>query len=211
MHEAEQYLRNPETPYSLYIQYQGRRRRLFYNRDQNICGIIGIGRRRYGFGFGDWDNIEKIFKPAPDKDPEEINRRLIRKFQREAAKAGFTSPFIRKIQHADYSKDLYKNGITTGTSIDGQIITLEAVRKWCGKTTYRSFCEAVKNRTPFHSGRFDFRGYDGSLWVEPCDKDDGYHRVGDLTAGFSKEYRGCGNGYYYLLINEHSFIGCDID
>ena len=92
MHEAEQYLRNPETPYSLYIQYQGRRRRLFYNRDQNICGIIGIGRRRYGFGFGDWDNIEKIFKPAPDKDPEEINRRLIRKFQREAAKAGFTSP-----------------------------------------------------------------------------------------------------------------------
>lgn len=69
MHEAEQYLRNPETPYSLYIQYQGRRRRLFYNRDQNICGIIGIGRRRYGFGFGDWDNIEKIFKPAPDKDP----------------------------------------------------------------------------------------------------------------------------------------------
>ena len=109
MHEAEQYLRNPETPYSLYIQYQGRRRRLFYNRDQNICGIIGIGRRRYGFGFGDWDNIEKIFKPAPDKDPEEINRRLIRKFQREAAKAGFTSPFIRKIQHADYSKDLYKN------------------------------------------------------------------------------------------------------
>ena len=108
MHEAEQYLRNPETPYSLYIQYQGRRRRLFYNRDQNICGIIGIGRRRYGFGFGDWDNIEKIFKPAPDKDPEEINRRLIRKFQREAAKAGFTSPFIRKIQHADYSKDLYE-------------------------------------------------------------------------------------------------------
>lgn len=87
MHEAEQYLRNPETPNSLYIQYQGRRRRLFYNRDQNICGIIGIGRRRYGFEFGDWDGIEKIFKPAPDKDPEEINRRLIRKFQREAAKA----------------------------------------------------------------------------------------------------------------------------
>ena len=100
MHEAEQYLRNPETPNSLYIQYQGRRRRLFYNRDQNICGIIGIGRRRYGFGFGDWDGIEKIFKPAPDKDPEEINRRLIRKFQREAAKAGFTSPFIRNIQNS---------------------------------------------------------------------------------------------------------------
>ena len=85
------------------------------------------------------------------------------------------------------------------------------MRRYCGETTYRCFCEAVHSRTPFHSGRFDFRGYDGSLWVEPCDKDDGYHRVGDLTAGFSKEYRGCGNGYYYLLINEQTFIGCDID
>ena len=44
MHEAEQYLRNPETPDSLYVQYKGRRRRLFYNRDNSIFGIIGIGK-----------------------------------------------------------------------------------------------------------------------------------------------------------------------
>lgn len=211
MHEAEQYLRNPETPNSLYVQYKGRRRRLFYNREQNAIGIVAPGKRTRGYYFSDWNGIEKILDPAPAKDPAEDNRRLIRKFQREAAKAGFTSPFIRKIQHADYSKDLYKNGITSGTSIDGQIITLEAVRKWCGETIYRSFCDAVKNRTPYHSVRFDFRGYDGSLWVEPCDKDDDYHQAGDLNAGFSKEYRGCGNGYYYLLINEQTFIGCDID
>lgn len=60
MHEAEQYLRNPETPDSLYVQYKGRRRRLFYNRDNSIFGIIGIGKRRRGFGFSDWDGIEKI-------------------------------------------------------------------------------------------------------------------------------------------------------
>ena len=47
--------------------------------------------------------------------------------------------------------------------------------------------------------------------MEVYDKDDGYHQAGDLNAGFSKEYRGCGNGYYYLLINEQTFIGCDID
>lgn len=211
MHEAEQYLRNPENPNSLYVQYKGQRRRLFYNRDQNCCGIIAVGKRRRGFGFSDWNGIEKIFWPEPAKDSAEVNRRLIRKFQREATKAGFTSPFIRKIQHADYNKDLYKNGITTGTRIDGQIITLEAVRKWCGETIYRCFCEAVINRTPYHSVQFDFRGYDGSLWVEVYDKDDGYHQAGDLNAGFSKEYRGCGNGYYYLLINEQTFIGCDID
>ena len=211
MHEAEQYLRNPETPNSLYVQYKGQRRRLFFNREQNAIGIVAPRKRTRGYYFSDWNGIEKILWPAPAEDPAETNRCLIRKFQREAAKAGFTSPFIRKIQHADYSKDLYKNGITSGTSIDGQIITLEAVRKWCGETIYRSFCEAVKNRTPYHSERFDFRGYDGSRGVEVYDKDDGYHQAGDLNAGFSKEYRGCGNGYYYLLINEQTFIGCDID
>ena len=138
MHEAEHYLRNPETPNSLYIQYQERRRRLFFNREQNAIGIVAPGKRTRGYHFSDWNGIEKIFWPAPAEDPAEANRRLIRKFQHEAAKAGFTSPFIRKIQHADYSKDLYKNGITTGTRIDGQIITLEAVRKWCGETIYRS-------------------------------------------------------------------------
>ena len=93
--------------------------------------------------------------------------RLIRKNQREAAKAGFTNPFIRKIQNADCNKTLYENRITTGNCIDGQIITLDAVRKWCGTGGYQQFREAVKNRIPFRSSRFDFRGYDGSLWVEP--------------------------------------------
>lgn len=211
MHEAEQYIRNPETPNYLYIQYKGRRRRLFYNRELDLCGIIGIGKRRRGSIFNDWNGIEKIFRPAQSKDPAEINRRLIRKFQREAAKANFTNSFIRKIQNADCRKSLYENGITTGTQIDGQIISLEAVRKWCGEGVYRCFCEAVRNRTPFRSGTFDFRGYDGSLWVEVYDKDDGYHHVGDINAGFSKEFRNCWNGYYYLLINEQTFIGCDID
>ena len=34
---------------------------------------------------------------------------------------------------------------------------------------------------------------------------------GDVKAGFCKEYRNCGNGYYYLLINDTYVIGCDID
>ena len=73
------------------------------------------------------------------------------------------------------------------------------------------FCKAVENHTPFHSLRFNFRGYDGSLWVEPHDNDDSYYRAGDLSAGFSKEFRNSLNGYYYLLINERTFIGYDVD
>ena len=28
---------------------------------------------------------------------------------------------------------------------------------------------------------------------------------------FAKEFRNCGNGYYYLLINDNYFIGYDVD
>ena len=38
-----------------------------------------------------------------------------------------------------------------------------------------------------------------------------YYKAGDIAAGFSKEYRGCANGYYYALIDDEHFIGIDID
>ena len=44
----------------------------------------------------------------------------------------------------------------------------------------------------------------GTLWCEPREN-------GDMIAGFSKEYRHTGNGYYYLLINDSTMIGYDID
>ena len=73
------------------------------------------------------------------------------------------------------------------------------------------FRKSLAERRSYRSGRFDFRGYDGTLWIEIADKDDGYYRRGDIKAGLSKEYRGCGNGYYYLLIDDEHFIGVDID
>ena len=65
------------------------------------------------------------------------------------------------------------------------------------------FREAFKKKEKYSSYRFDFCGYDGTLWCEPKEN-------GDMIAGFSKEYH-CGNGYYYLLINDDCVIGYDID
>ena len=65
------------------------------------------------------------------------------------------------------------------------------------------FRTALKQGEKFSTGRFDFCGYDGTLWCEPREN-------GDMAAGFSKEYRNCGNGYYYLLINDEYMIGYDI-
>lgn len=103
-----------------------------------------------------------------------------------------------------FGKSLYENRITTGTRIDGQCIRLSTIEKYCGTGNMSLFRQAMKDKKKFSTYRFDFCGYDGTLWCEPREN-------GDMAAGFSKEFRNCGNGYYYLLINDEYMIGYDID
>lgn len=39
IHPAEEYLRNPNNPASLYVRINGKRRRLFINRQEGVIGI----------------------------------------------------------------------------------------------------------------------------------------------------------------------------
>lgn len=213
MHEAELYLRNAANPFYLYVMIDGKRRKLFVNdRETNpTFGIIAPGKSKKGYQFSQWTSIERICYPMGEEQAKQKERKLVLKYQREAAKATFTNPLLRKIKDADISKSLYHNKITTGNEIDGQIISLDSIRRWCGDHVYFMFKQAVREHRYYHSSRFNFRGYDGTLWVEPFEKGDTYHQPGDVTAGFSKEYRDCGNGFYYLLINDDKFIGYDVD
>lgn len=214
MHEAEQYLRNPANPPRLKVIIDGKKRRLFINRTDygGIIGIIAPRKQKKGYVFSKWDAITKICYPQNKKeDTPEDTKKLVLKYQRLATQATFTNPFLRKIAKAVPSKSLYENHITTGVRIEGVIITLEAVRKWCGEVIYREFKKALEERRSYKSCRFNFRGYDGSLWLEPYKDGDTYMKPGDISGGFSKEYRNCLNGYYYLLINDKCFIGYDID
>ena len=137
MHEAEQYLRNPQNPPSLHVIIGGKKRRLFINRDQGQIGIVAPKKKVCGYSFGAWNTIEKICYPRLPRCPEEQNRRLVRKYQQMAARATFSSPYQRKVMKADPSKSLYENGVTTGVTIEGQVISLAAVEKmvWalCGR------------------------------------------------------------------------------
>lgn len=45
IHPAEAYLRNEQNPTSLYVRIAGKRRRLFINRNENVIGIIALGKR----------------------------------------------------------------------------------------------------------------------------------------------------------------------
>lgn len=69
---------------------------------------------------------------------------------------------------------------------------------------YAAFPTSHEGEEKFFLFPLRFCGYDGTLWCEPREN-------GDMAAGFSKEFRNCGNGYYYLLVNDEYMIGYDID
>lgn len=91
IHPAEAYLRNEQNPSFLYIRIYGERRKLFINRGgENAIGIIAKGKRKRGYIFTDWDNIEKIYTPSQDNEKDR-NRKLLLKYQRLARLATHTS------------------------------------------------------------------------------------------------------------------------
>ncbi|WP_305380713.1 hypothetical protein [uncultured Duncaniella sp.] len=180
-------------------------RRLFMSQDGRLCEFAPRSRTK-GFPIG--SQAVEHWTALNPAEPKTTN--IVRKFQRYAAKADFTSPFIRKCLEADPEKDCYANGLTTGTHIDGEIISLQAIARY-DDWAISQFRKALRERQNYRSCRFDFRGYDGALWLEVVTEDTKYSRKGDIIAGFSKEYRGCGNGYYYTLIDNEHFIGTDID
>lgn len=191
--------------YTIITDKGSEKKRLFMSAQGNVCEFAPRSRKRgYAIPLNvveSWRSIEEVQRNEAD---------TVVKFRRYAARASFPSAFVRKCLAADPTKDCYENRLTTGTRIDGEIISLNAIERYASGYV-RAFRKALMERREYHSCRFDFRGYDGSLWIEIAEKDDSYNRKGDVMAGFSKEYRGCGNGYYYSLIDDEHFIGTDID
>lgn len=142
-----------------------------------------------------WEWVTKIFAPTEAPNPT-------LKFIKEAKKAKFSNSFIRECLAADPEKGPYENGLSTGTIIDGQCITVKALED---EFPYKMklFWEKFKAGETWTSSRDRWRGYDMSVWVNNVN--------GDVVAGLNMEYYNCGNGRYYLLINEEKFIGMDID
>ena len=195
--QAQAYLR--ENTYGklravIHDPYYGQRNATICNGRSAVMAL-SPGRRTRGYLI-DWSWVKKVFAPAEPKNPT-------LKFKKEAAKAQFYNDFIEKCLDADPAKGPYQNGLTTGTSIDGKCITTKAVFDEFSHLESH-FWDAFKKGEEWHSPRYRWRGYDMSLWV-------GRDSQGRGVAGLNMEYENCGNGYYYMLINEDKFIGIDID
>lgn len=187
--------------------------RFFISTDGVLC-VFGKGRSRRGSYLREemLENFKRWLAPTKEQNVDTWRWNNIRKYRKMAAQAQFTNSFIqdclklpetREQWETDGKKRLYDYGITTGNRIDGKVISLASIEKrfpWHVKP----FRQAVAEKTKYHSMRFIFRGYDCTLetWL---------NNDGELMATMALEFRNCGNGYYYILINEDNFIGYDID
>jgi len=172
----------------------------------------GSSRRGYQITSYHLEQIKEI-KEKIIINPDDKNYKLVAKYRKQALKAGFINDFIRDCLsipdsrekwEAEGKKDLYKYGITSGNWIEGQVITLKNILSKLRQEYQEMVIEAIKEKKDFSLSRFEFNGYDGSLQFTKKEN-------GDFIGYFNKEFRGCGNGYYYLLINEDNFIGYDVD
>lgn len=177
--------------------FYGKRNATLCNGGSEPMVMMPKGKRR-GYRL-DWSWVKEVW--LEKADPSGATKKFIDK----AKKATFTNSFIRKCLAADPAKSPYANGLSTGVPIEGKIITLKCFGQYYPEIE-RRFREALLERREYESYRVPFHGYEAtmSLWFEDKEKT-------SLCGGLSMEYKDCGNGYYYLLINDNEFIGYDID
>jgi len=214
------------------VATSGKKDRFFISESGSLCRFKPRSSRRgYVVCESDLARYAQFISIKPRPNGEEKlrkNYRLIEKYNRMAGEASFTNPFIRDclslpdfdawrmdlVEPSSWEKDkeprpktLYELHITTGTQIDGKVISLNRISKKYPREIER-LRESIRNRTPgkLITNRWaKFAGYDISL------ETDLNTETGDFRGFLSLEYAGCGNGYYYLLINDENFIGYDVD
>ena len=214
------------------VDTNGKKDRFFISDGGSLCRFKARSSRRgYYVSESDLARYEQFLNPTVTPTGEEKLRkeyRLIEKYKRMAGEASFTNHFIRdcvSLPEFDvWSKDvvapssrekdkewrpktLYELHITPGTNIDGKVISLNRIAKKYPAEVER-LRESIVNKSVGHfiTGRWaKFAGYDISI------ETDLNVETGDFRGFLSLEYAGCGNGYYYLLINDDNFIGYDVD
>lgn len=214
------------------VDASGRKTRFFISDSGSLCRFKPRSSRRgYILLEPDVERFKYFINVQPPLTGEEKARkdyRIIEKYKRLASEASFTNHFIRDcvalpdfetwrtdpVETSSWEKDkearsktLYELHITTGTNIDGKVISLNRIAKKYPReieNLREAICDKLARR--IITGRWaKFAGYDISIETE-------YNiESGDFRGFLSLEYAGCGNGYYYLLINDENFIGYDVD
>lgn len=206
----------------------GTKFRFFISTNESLCYFAAKSSRKGPYFpetmFPALVNFQ-FSKPRTEESFEKKIYNQIAKYKRMAEKATFTNNFITDckalpasfdqwkkelkepnswdIEQKPRPKSLFDYSITTGNKIDGVVISIERIGKQYPRYAER-LREAIKNQSEGHiCSSTPFAGYEMTLSTAK--------REGMFFGYLSLEYKGCGNGYYYLLINDDNFIGYDVD
>ncbi len=209
MHDAEKALRDQNTPDFLEVIYLGANRTIYFNRDTDNFTINIPSSSEFRMPFRNWNNITKVFdadnltRKQRTANLEQKKKKLSLKYFENAHNAEFTNSFIEACLRADIRKSPLENGLTTGSEIDGKLVSIDAIRKEAGEIV-DDFLNAFKKRKVYRSKQFYMHNYYCSLYVEVEEK--------CLSVGvFIKSSKNSDKHYRFLLINGRYFIGHSVE
>jgi hypothetical protein len=212
------------------IDRNGKKHRFFVSKGGSLCVYYPrCSRRGVLLNYSDLDNFVKYLPPPAPVDPASERGlracydRTIGKYKKLAGLASFTNGFnesCRALPDFDTwrsepkQKSLCDYGITTGNRIDGVVISVARLALEFPVAMSR-FRAAIGGEADSHLpkgkagdftflSRVPFAGYEATGRLSRTED-------GALSGCLSLEYKGCLNGYYYLLINDDTFIGYDVD
>lgn len=185
--------------------------RLFISSNDVLC-FYAKNKSRRGFQLQEFhlNDFEKVIVKK-ERNEDNLVYNQVAKFRREAMLSTFENDFIRQCRNLpktreewriDGHKGPYQYGLTVGCSIDGIVISLDAIAK-VDKWAVNSFKHHLANNLTYRT-TFKFRGYDATMSLE-------FSGGIELHGYLALEYTGRGNGYYYKLINNNKFIGYEVD
>lgn len=194
--------------------------RLFYYQGGDCLCKFKRGSRLWGIYFV-LDDVVSIELPV-SKTENEIFRHTLKRLIKSLEESGLWADILQWAKWVDSLTDeefdAYKTrvfnapfGSETGTGFIG----IDAFGRMFRKNAIKavnydkswSFEEqvslAIANKEDYHSPRWE-KGYDNSVSVQKG-------KDGIVRGWYSEEYRGCGNGHYYLLIDAKHAIFSEND
>ena len=203
---------NYAKPYRVNLIGGGSKIVRLWKADDGRIAIMGKGRKKWGHELSCYDHYEDYYKRFVKRATDALkmlNESGLWSDIRQSIEHFFTlteseqRELVNDIMTDSYElfyHEVYKeNGKYSW--VHGYQVFESFVRKTCWKSIAwhkwerermsAEVAECIKNGTDFHR-RWE-NGYDNSVEIA--------NRNGEKLAWYSEEYRGCGNGHYYLMFD----------
>lgn len=203
--------------YDVTINGETRVMRLFYHDDSDTICYYKKGSRKYGYPLRDYTNITLHQQKKTDEVKQA--RRFIKKFLALTEESGLWDDMRERmiaINNLDdetlkrFLDDEWTVAAEIGMKRSGVDCLAYTIKKGFKKINYdkydtwveEQFAKCIKEKNEF---RMAWRkGYDNSV-------DCKLGEDGIMRAWYSEEFKGCGNGHYYLAVNSTHAIFCEND